>query len=101
MTCSPSTARGGDLDSDGECEVCGSEDHDTDDHEDEPQEDDSHVNYGYHGLEYSHGKHHGTADSLDEATHMLLHAQHNEGYFPNMWVHGEHGPTQPSTARGS
>ena len=76
-----------------ECDYCG-RDHDTDDHEDEPEEDDSYVHHGYRGLEVSHGNNHiGTYPDVESATHALFHAQHESGYFPNAWMSGEHGPS--------
>jgi hypothetical protein len=57
-------------------------------------QDDAWISYTNRGIEVSFaGKHIGTFDRLTRAQACVSLAMRKEGYFPNVWVSGEHGPT--------
>ena len=100
-----------------ECQHCGSENHytedhqhcdychrnhETDDHEDEPEDDDGYlIPGGRHSVEVlSNGDHLGAYPDRETAVHALLHHQHDERYFPNVWdADGNHEDISEHTRR--
>jgi hypothetical protein len=57
-------------------------------------ESDAYINYGRQGLEVSFdGKYIGRYETLRRAQAKVSLLMREHGYFPNVWLTGEHGPT--------
>lgn len=57
-------------------------------------DEDAYISYGNHGIEVSlAGKHLGTFTTERRARAAVSVAMRKEGFYPNVWLTGEHGPT--------